>query len=83
MTGSAHTIGPALEMVGCKHIVYGSDCGVACSSDETILANRAAMLNLACLTPEQVQFIGRNALNLFPRAAERLAAANRAVPQAL
>lgn len=74
MTGSVHTIGPALEMVGCRHIVYGSDCGVPCSSDRTIMANMAAMMKLSNLSPEQVQFIGRNALNLFPRAAERLAA---------
>lgn len=81
MTGSAHTIGPALEMVGCNHIVYGSDCGVPCSSDETVMANMAALLNLTCLTPEQIQFIGRNALNLFPRAAERLAASSNALAE--
>lgn len=40
------------------------------------MANMAALLNLTCLTPEQIQFIGRNALNLFPRAAKRLTASS-------
>jgi len=74
MTGSAHTIGPALEMTSCDHIVYGSDCGVPCSSDRTAQANIAALMQVAHLSQEQVQQIGRNALMLFPNAAKRLTA---------
>lgn len=73
MTGSAHTIGPALEMTSCDHLVYGSDCGVPCSSDRTALANITALLKVAHLSAEQIESIGRNALQLFPAAAKRLA----------
>lgn len=65
-------LGPALAMTGLEHIVYGSDCGVPCSNDATMNANIAALYERTGLSPDQVQFIGRNALNLFPKAAARL-----------
>ncbi len=65
-------LAPALAMTGLEHIVYGSDCGVPCSSDETLDANIRALRERTGLTAEQVEFIGRNALSLFPKAARRL-----------
>lgn len=72
MTGSAHTIAPALAMTDCDHIVYGSDCGVPCTTDATAMANIEALLNFSGLTPDQIEQVGHNALRLFPAAAERL-----------
>jgi predicted TIM-barrel fold metal-dependent hydrolase len=65
-------LGPALAMTGLEHIVYGSDCGVPCSTDATMDANLLALRERAGLSPDQVQFIGRNALSLFPKAAARM-----------
>ena len=71
-TGSAHTLAPALEMTTCDHLVYGSDCGVPCTTDTTMAANIEALLSFAGLRPDQIEMIGRNALRIFPRAAARL-----------
>lgn len=71
MTGSAHTLYPALAMTPCEHIVYGSDCGVPCTVDATAIANLKNLLSFSGLTPEQIGQIGHNALNLFPTVAER------------
>ncbi len=73
-TGSAHTLRPALEMTTCDHIVYGSDCGVPCTTVATMRANLDALLGFCGLTPEQIEAIGHNALRLFPAAAARMAA---------
>ncbi|MDR3514441.1 MAG: amidohydrolase family protein [Azospirillaceae bacterium] len=73
MTGSAHTLAPALSMTTCDHVVYGSDCGVPCTVEATALANIKALLNFAGLTSEQIEQIGHNAKQLFPKAARRIA----------
>jgi uncharacterized protein (DUF1684 family) len=54
------------------HLLYGSDCGVPCTTDETMNANIAALRSYDGLTPEQIERIGQNALQLFPKAALRL-----------
>ena len=66
------TLGPALAMTSYDHLVYGSDCGVPCTTDATMEANIAALKAYAGLSATQVEEIGRNALKLFPRAAERM-----------
>lgn len=71
MTGSAHTLAPALAMTTCDHIVYGSDCGVPCTVEDTMRANIEAILGFVGLAPEQIEQIGHNALSLFPAAAEQ------------
>lgn len=65
-------LGPALAMTSLEHIVYGSDCGVPCSNETTMNANITALIERAGLSREQVEVIGRNALNLFPKAAARM-----------
>ena len=65
-------LGPALYMTSPSHIVYGADCGVACSTEETMEANKQAILNYDGLSENQRIDIGRNVLPLFPSAAARL-----------
>jgi hypothetical protein len=71
-TGRASSLAPALTMTTCDHIVYGSDSGVPCSTEETLEANRKELLAFNGLSQEQIQNIGRNALKLFPSAASRI-----------
>jgi 6-methylsalicylate decarboxylase len=67
----------ALSMTTLDKIVYGSDCGVPCTTDATMDANLDALFNQAGLTPEQLKAIGHNALQLFPNAARRLTSENQ------
>ncbi len=66
------TLGPALAMTTHDHLVYGSDCGVPCTTDLTMQANIEALLSYAGLAREHIEEIGHNALRLFPAAAERI-----------
>jgi predicted TIM-barrel fold metal-dependent hydrolase len=77
-SASPQMLRPALDMAGCEHIVYGSDCGVACTTDATMDANLSKLLGFDGLTPEQIQAIGTNAARLFPAAAARAAGGTRA-----
>lgn len=65
-------IAPALHMVPADHLVYGADCGVPCSTEATMEANRKAVLEFEGLSRSQCNAIGRNVLSLFLAAAERL-----------
>jgi predicted TIM-barrel fold metal-dependent hydrolase len=65
-------LGAALEMTTPEHIVYGSDCGVPCSTDATMDANIEALVRFGGLASDQIQAIGRNALTLYPKAAARI-----------
>lgn len=65
-------LGAALVMTTPDRLVYGSDCGVPCTTDATMDTNLEALRSFPGLTREQVEAIGRNALRLFPSAAERL-----------
>ena len=76
--GSEQSLRPALAMTTCDHIVYGSDCGVPCSTETSLAKNIAAILAFSDLSPEQIQQIGRNALRLFPTAATRLSKVEQA-----
>ena len=65
-------LGPALAMTTPDHIVYGSDCGVPCTTEKTIAANLTALLGYDGLTQSEIEAIGHNALRLFPAAAKRI-----------
>ena len=65
-------IAPALHMVSADHLVYGADCGVPCSTESTMEANRKAVLEYEGLMKCQRDAIGRNVLSLLPAAAKRL-----------
>ena len=51
-------------MTTVDQIVYGSDCGVPCTTDETMNANIWAILNYAGLTVREIESIGDNAHNV-------------------
>lgn len=70
-------LGAALAMTTHDRLVYGSDCGVPCTTDATMDANIEALRNYSGLTREQVEDIGHAALHLFPGAAERIKLAQR------
>ena len=65
-------LAPALMMVGTERIVYGADCGVPCSTEGTMEANKKAVREYVGLGKEEREAIGRNVLVLFPAAAARL-----------
>lgn len=64
----------ALAMTSLDRIVYGSDCGVPCTTDATMDANILALESATGLTREEVEGIGRRARELFPKAAARVKA---------
>jgi predicted TIM-barrel fold metal-dependent hydrolase len=64
----------ALEMTTPEHIVYGSDCGVPCTTNATMDINLQALLAFRDLSSAQIAAIGQNAFRLFPQAAERIRA---------
>jgi predicted TIM-barrel fold metal-dependent hydrolase len=66
-------LGAALLMTTPDKIVYGSDCGVPCTTDATMDTNIEALLAFEGLSAAEIQAIGQNALNLFPKAAARIA----------
>ena len=65
-------------MTTCDHLVYGSDCGVPCSTESTLVDNLHALLGFPDLTEEQLQAIGRNVLRLMPHLGNRLPSATAA-----
>jgi 6-methylsalicylate decarboxylase len=65
----------ALYMTSASYIVYGADCGVPCSTEETMEANRREVLGYEGLSEGEKEAIRRNVLALFPAAGERLARA--------
>jgi predicted TIM-barrel fold metal-dependent hydrolase len=66
------SLAAALAMTTPDRIVYGSDCGVPCTTGDTMDANLRALLSYEGLSPARIADIGRNALGLFPKAAARL-----------
>jgi predicted TIM-barrel fold metal-dependent hydrolase len=74
-TATTHLLAPAVATMGAGHLVYGSDSGVPCSTDATIEANVANLYGSGVLSDTEVEAVGRRALDLFPAARHRLAAA--------
>jgi len=74
---SPTALAAALSMTTPEQLVYGSDCGVACTTDATMDTNLAALLSYPHLTPEQLTGIGRRAFELFLKAAERVRSTDR------
>ncbi|OPY94095.1 amidohydrolase 2 [Bradyrhizobium sacchari] len=71
-TGSANSLAPALAMTTADHLIYGSDCGVLCSSEATMQENLQSLREFPGLTKREIDHIGRAALKLFPSIARRL-----------
>jgi 6-methylsalicylate decarboxylase len=55
-------LAPALQMTTPDHIVYGSDCGVPCTTNATMDMNLEALLAYRGLSSEEIEAIGHNAL---------------------
>jgi 6-methylsalicylate decarboxylase len=71
------SLAAALAMTTPDQLVYGSDCGVPCTSEATMDRNLDALLNFPDLTDSQRTEVGTRALRLFPSAAGRVADATR------
>ena len=65
-------LGPAVRLAGKSHIVYGADCGVPCSTDETMEENKRNILAFAGMNEDEQSAIGRNLYHLFPEAVTRM-----------
>jgi predicted TIM-barrel fold metal-dependent hydrolase len=78
---SPTALAAALSMTAPEQLVYGSDCGVACTTDATMDTNLEALLSYPHLTAGQLTGVGRRGFELFPDAAARAADTNRR-PQA-
>jgi 6-methylsalicylate decarboxylase len=63
---------PALRLVGKERVVYGADCGVPCSTEQTMEENRLNILGFEGLTREEREAIGHNVKVLFPAAVKRM-----------
>jgi hypothetical protein len=61
-------LGPGAGTVGSGDIVYRADYGMPCSTEETIEANRHAVLGYGRFLEREREVIKRNALVLFPAA---------------
>jgi predicted TIM-barrel fold metal-dependent hydrolase len=66
------SVAAALAMTTPDRLVYGSDCGVPCSSPASMDRNLQALLHFDGLSHDERLAIGAGALRLFPSAAERL-----------
>jgi len=77
-TGTDASLAPAVTMVPRDHLVYGADAGVPCSNEASMARNIEALRSSAVLTPEEVDALGRRAFDLFPAAARRHRAGQRA-----
>ncbi|KAI0154165.1 hypothetical protein GGR57DRAFT_118114 [Xylariaceae sp. FL1272] len=62
----------ALGMMPASHVVYGADCGVPCSTERTMEANRQEILRYKGLDESQIAAIGYNVLAIFPKTVARL-----------
>lgn len=64
-------LGPAVNMVGIRHTVYGADCGVPCSNEQTMEENKEDVLDFERKNGFDRGTILKNGWALFPRAAAR------------
>ncbi|WP_067461175.1 amidohydrolase family protein [Actinomadura macra] len=74
-TAFAHSLLPAMTTVGVDHIVYGSDWGAPCTTESSAELNRTSLVSCGALSPEEAGEVRGRALELFPRAAQRIAEA--------
>ncbi|OCT46784.1 2-amino-3-carboxymuconate-6-semialdehyde decarboxylase [Cladophialophora carrionii] len=64
-------LAPAANMVGISHCVYGSDCGVPCSTANTMNENKSDVETFEKKQGLAPGTIAKNTWNLFPAAAKR------------
>ncbi|MFD2473514.1 amidohydrolase family protein [Amycolatopsis silviterrae] len=71
-TGFSSSLLPAAATLGADHLVYGSDWGAPCTTEDTAEANRNSLQHCGALTAAENATVRRRALDLFPLAARRL-----------
>ncbi|KIW30500.1 uncharacterized protein PV07_06242 [Cladophialophora immunda] len=64
-------LAPAANMVGIGHCLYGSDCGVPCSTSSTMNENKEDVMAFEKLQGLPAGSIAKNTWDLFPDAAKR------------
>ena len=65
---------PAVKVLGKDHVIYGADCGVPCSTHETMEKNRMAVMEIEEQLGIEIGTVGENGFKLFPAAAKRVSA---------
>lgn len=65
---------PAVKMVGKDHVLYGADCGVPCSTHDTMEENKVSVMRIEKELGMQKGSVGENGWKLFPAAAKRVRA---------
>jgi predicted TIM-barrel fold metal-dependent hydrolase len=68
---TVHALLPAIAAVGADHIVYGSDWGAPCTTEESAERNRLSLDHCGALSAEQASAVRSRADALFPEAARR------------
>jgi len=69
--GADSSLAPALAMVPRDHLVYGSDSGAPCNTDETLAANIRALRGSRVLIEGEADQLGHRGWDLFPTASRR------------
>lgn len=70
-TGADSHLAAAVTMVPREHLVYGTDCGVPCSTEATMDANLALLQASSVLDRREVDALGWRAFDVLPSAAAR------------
>jgi predicted TIM-barrel fold metal-dependent hydrolase len=70
-------LAPAMQMCGIGQCIYGSDCGVPCSSVNTMEENRADLVAYEASHSVPADTIGKNGWLLFPTALHRVHSTER------
>ncbi|GII64857.1 amidohydrolase [Sphaerisporangium krabiense] len=71
-TAATQSLLPAVATVGVGHIVYGSDWGAPCTTEESAEADLRGLTQCGALSAEEADGVLRRAAELFPRAARRM-----------
>ncbi|MFE9451651.1 amidohydrolase family protein [Streptomyces sp. NPDC006739] len=69
--GDDAPLASALAMVPRDHVVYGSDSGAPCNTDETLAANIRALRDSRVLLEGETDQLGHRGWDLFPTAGRR------------
>jgi len=72
LSGTPHTLDPVLDVTTPDHLLYGADFGAPCTYISVCDQHLAALRGYARLSLEEREAVGTNALQLFPRLAQRI-----------
>lgn len=75
LAGTPHSLDPVLDVTTPDHVLYGADFGAPCTYIEVCQTHLDAVRSNTRLSTAERDAVGRNALRLFPKFAERIASA--------